>query len=200
MGAYSCAEELYTLLLDSNDENNQHNSADIYHQLKHINSEKGDYEAAFSNYKKALDIEENPCGPDDPSLATIYNNLDGKNLLHQSSLATTSNNTGSECYSMKDYLTVLSYYEQALTIQQNAKPLKNLDMATTYNQIGLVHHEMKDYSKALSFYQKSLELKLMQLHDNHKDLPLIYNNIAVAYRAMKDKQNALLYYTKVHEI
>jgi tetratricopeptide (TPR) repeat protein len=182
MGEFNQAEEIYVSQLDSTDEPNWRKHFYLNHQLGYVYSEKGDYKTALSYYEKALKNELDFLPPDDPSLATTYNNIAG---VHES---------------LGDYESALSSYQKVLKIQQKTLPSTHPDFGTTYSNIGRLHQKMGDYPISLTFYQQALNVQEKFLPPKHPYLAKSHSNFGFIYSSMGDKLKALEYYKKAREI
>ncbi|CAF4715193.1 unnamed protein product, partial [Rotaria socialis] len=75
VGHFDQAEELYNELLENASDDSDR--ALIYHQLGWSKKNQGEYQQAVTFYKKSLEICKEILSPDDPNLASSYNNIGG---------------------------------------------------------------------------------------------------------------------------
>ncbi|CAF1287956.1 unnamed protein product [Rotaria sp. Silwood1] len=180
LGEPTKAEQLYQILLAK--ASSHKDRAEYNHQLGGVYKDMGEYSKALFYYEKSLDIDKKILSPNDPNLASSYNNI---GLVH---------------YNMGEYSKALSSYERSLEIRKIALPPNHPDLAASYNNIGLVYDEMGEYSKALSSYEQSLKIKKIALPPNHPDLAYSYNGIGSVYDQMREYSKALSHYEKAQEI
>ncbi|CAF1424907.1 unnamed protein product [Adineta steineri] len=180
MGQFDKAEDIYQVLLDQTD--NDEDKAHLYRQLGLIKNAQGKYKQALSFHEKALAIRQHSLPPNHPDLAESYNNI------------------GEVHDRMGNYSEALSFYEKALEIRQQSLPPNHPDLGESYNNIGSVHDSMGNYPEALSYYEKDLETSQQSLPPNHPDLAISYNNIGSVYENMRNYSEALSSHKKALEI
>ncbi|CAF1158658.1 unnamed protein product [Adineta steineri] len=180
MGQFDKAEEIYKVLLDQT--NDDEDKAPLYANIGLIKDDQGKYEEALTLYEKSLAIYRKTLSPDHPSLAMSYNNI------------------GNVHRSMSNYPEALSSHQKALKIQQQSLPSNHPDLAYSYGNIGNVHAEMRNYPEALSSHEKSLEISKQSLPSNHPDLASSYNNIGLVHRNMGNYPKALSSHEEALEI
>lgn len=180
VGDFNQAEELYNELIEN--ASNYADKAHIYHQLGWLRNEQGRYEEAASLYEASLRICKEHLQPDDPLLASNYNNI---------GLA----------YSYRgDYARALYFYEKSTAIKERILPRDHPDLAVSYNNIGSLYKELTNYTKALEYYEKALRIYKQTLPNYHPDLATIYNSIGQVYNDTAKYTRALEYSEKAHRI
>ncbi|CAF2105533.1 unnamed protein product [Rotaria magnacalcarata] len=177
IGHFNHAEELYNELF--NGVPNDNDRAHIYHMLRILKLEQGEYKQVALFYEKSLEVKRKTLPQDHSSLATTCSNIDG---LY-----------GTMC----DYSKALEYYNKAHKIQETVLPPNHSDLAFCYNNIALLYKDMGDYSKALEFCTKSFKIREITLPSDHPLLATSYNNIGKVYDSMGDYSKALEFYKKL---
>jgi tetratricopeptide (TPR) repeat protein len=180
MGEFNKAEELYEILLKQTSDQNE--KGHLFHQIGVIKDRQGKYAEAIEYCEKSIQIEETIADPNDPDLATSYNNI------------------GGVYYNMGEYVKALEYYNKALEIRRKTLSENDPDIAQSYNNIGLMYDKMGDYKTAVEYHEKTLEIYKKTLPSNHPLLATSYNNIGMVYDSMGDYKRALEYYEKAFEI
>ncbi|CAF1133864.1 unnamed protein product [Adineta steineri] len=222
MGQFDKAEDIYQVLLDQTD--NDEDKASLYCQLGLIKNAEGKYREALSFHEKALEIRQQSLSPNHPDLGEsfnnigeVYDNMDNypkalsfyeKALeIRQQSLpfnhpdlGESFSNIGEVHADMGNYHEALSYYEKDLEISQQLLPPNHPSLATIYSNIGSVHRHIGNYPKALSSHEKALEIKQQSLPPNHPDLAITYNNIGTVYEIMGDYSKARTFYEHAVQI
>ena len=143
---------------------------------------RGAYDEALENYKKALDIRLKVLEPDHPDVATSYNNI------------------GSVYADQGIYDKALEYYKKSLDIRLKVLEPDHPDVATGYNNIGFVYSKQGIYAKALEYYKKALDIKLKVLGSDHPSVAASYNNIGFVYSTQGNYAKALEYYKKALDL
>ncbi|MEO0535520.1 MAG: tetratricopeptide repeat protein, partial [Cyanobacteria bacterium P01_A01_bin.123] len=109
--------------------------------------------------------------PDDPLLATLYQNVGNVYLKR------------AESGEFQDYQRELNqaivYYQQAINLRKKLEPSE--DLAETLNQLARIHFLSGDYSEAEPPYLQALQLKQKLLGDEHPDVANSLNNLAGLY-------------------
>jgi tetratricopeptide (TPR) repeat protein len=222
MGENDKAEQVCMLLLQQ--ESDGSDKAYYYILLGSIKDGQGDYRKAIEFYEQSLNINEKILPPNDPRLATAYNNIGmvyrkigeyskALSLFERSLeimeialppdhpvLATFYNNIGMVYDNMDEYSKALSSYERSLEIRKKALPPSHPDLAASYDNIGAVYRNMDEYSKALSSFERALKIRKIALPPNHPDLAASYSNIGVVYNNMDEYSKALSSYERSLEI
>ena len=176
-GDFKKAEQLYDLLLERANPDDEGEISFLNHQLGLVHKESTQ---KHSNIMRNQSWKSLP--PNHPDLATSYGNI------------------GQVYSKMGEYSKALEYYEKSMEIQRKSLPPNHPDLATSYNNIGQVYSNMGEYSKALEYYEKSMEIRRKSLPPNHPDLATSYNNIGQVYSNMGEYSKALEYYEKSMEI
>lgn len=115
---------------------NSHDSLPVamaYNNMSVIQSDAGDYYGAQESLSSSLKF------------------LDTLNKSNYSSLANDYNELGVNSASLKNYITAISYYKQALRFTQDTAL-----RSSTYNNIANAYQEQKKYAEALVIYERLL--------------------------------------------
>jgi tetratricopeptide (TPR) repeat protein len=174
-----------------------------------------EYNEALKWNFKALEIQYPILGPDNPDIATIYNNIaiaynhtgSFSNALeyHKKALyirervygtdntitAESRNNIAVMYVIMGDVSRALELYRKNLTIYEKDFGVEHIETVTTLNNIADAYDRLGDYQKAFDLYQNILQIRSKVLGLNHPDTASTYNNIAIIYSEMNDYQHAL---------
>ncbi|CAF4565070.1 unnamed protein product [Rotaria sp. Silwood1] len=111
----------------------------------------GNYERALSFHRKALNFQENvQCNP--LQCATTYIHL------------------GETYRKMKDYSTVLTYFQKGLEIRENKLPKYHPDLAVIYHNFAKLYLASRQYSMAMKYVQEAIEIAQEKLPSNHPHL------------------------------
>ncbi|CAF4340334.1 unnamed protein product, partial [Rotaria sordida] len=108
LGENNKAEQLYNMLL--NEASNENDESYCCHCLGIIKHNLGQYNEAIKFYQKVLDIKEKTLPPNDPDLASSYNNI------------------GAVYDNMGEYSKAFSSYERSLEIRKIALPPNHPDL------------------------------------------------------------------------
>jgi tetratricopeptide (TPR) repeat protein len=178
---------------------------------------KGDLIGALSYAQRALKIDENVYGTDNPEVATRANNiglileakgdLEGALSYAQRALkidekvygpdnpevATDSNNIGQILKAKGDVDGALSYTQRALNIDENAYGADHPEVATDSNNIGQILQDKGDLDGALSYTQRALKIDEKIYGPDHPTVAIRVNNIGLILEAKKDLNGALSY-------
>ena len=177
---------------------------------------------ALGAYAQALDCklqcvkkQEEVLSPDDPYLATAYNELglSYRNLGdHQKALdfllkalsiyekvlpqdhphlATSYNNVGHTYGELGDHQKALDFKLKALAIREKVLPLDHPNLASSYCHVGFTYGNLGDHQKELDFTLKGLAIREKVLPQNHPDLAQSYNNVGCTYGDLGDRQKEL---------
>jgi tetratricopeptide (TPR) repeat protein len=114
-----------------------------------------------------------------------------KNIDNQTN-ANSLNSNGSILYSLGDYETALTYFEQSLLISQQIGS-HNVEGATL-NNISQIHMVKSDYDTALTYLIKSLAIS--QRIEDRKGEGTTLSNISQIYATKGDYNSALIYLEK----
>ena len=136
----------------------------------------------------------------------ISGNSDSANYYFQKSLAFSKkhhfklmevrsvNNLGMYNWNNGNWNLALSYFFEALKINENLPLSKKINESICYNNIGLIYQEMKLFDKAIAYHNKAYKIRL---RDNlYKDQATSLNNIGICFRNKKDYKNAILSFNK----
>ena len=120
----------------------------------------GDYKAAETYYKQALEIRKKVLGEEHQDYAGSLNNL---GILYSD---------------MGDYKAAEPYYKQALEIQKKAFGEQHPSYAGSLNSLGVLYKKMGDYKAAEPYYKKALTIKKKALGEEHPDFLSTQNSFA----------------------
>ncbi|CAF1539600.1 unnamed protein product [Rotaria sordida] len=96
----------------------------------------------------------------------------------------------------KDYPNALSYFHQALEVEEKYVPLDESGLSATYDNLADVHTSLGEYSIAMSYLQKALVIEEKIIPQNNQSLCTIYNNIAALYERMGEYLTAISFLEK----
>ncbi|CAF3648275.1 unnamed protein product [Adineta steineri] len=224
MGRYDTAEGVYQILLDQKKDDKDR--AIIYHRFGQVKGSQKKYQEALNLYEISLTIKNKILPPNDPDLASCYNNIGAvhnnmanypaalasfekaaeigqKSLFlnfYNLDLAMFFNNIGNVHTNMCNYPEALSSYEKALEIGRRSLLPCPYSLASSYDNIGAMYRKMGDYPKALSSYEKALEILHQSLPPNHPQFAYSSSYIGSVYYSMENYEKAISYYEKALEI
>jgi tetratricopeptide (TPR) repeat protein len=121
---------------------------------------RGNFPAAESLYKRALEIRESHQGADHEDVATVLNNL------------------GTVYFKRGFYKDAMSSFEKTLTLRRKTFPEGHLEIGKTLYHLALVCHAQMRYDEADGHYRKSLDIKNKTLGNNHPALINLLRNYA----------------------
>jgi tetratricopeptide (TPR) repeat protein len=181
---------------------------------------KGDYNRALEEFKKAVIISESLYGKEHSKTANCYNNLgvvygnkgdydkaisNYKKALaidlkalgpeHQG-VAIDYNNLGVTYRSKGDYDRAISYCEKALAIRLKVLGSENPNVATSYNNLGTAYQYKGDYNRAIFYCEKALAIRLKILGSEHPDVAISYHNLGGVYNDKGNCDRAISYFEK----
>lgn len=199
-GQVNTAKELYLALLVK--EMGERDRKIYYNQLALIRDQRDQYTEGMAYSQQAIFIDENILSPNNPRLATCYNNVGllyahiwesfvnhctiSTNLLlfikipisdNHPDLATSFSNIGMVYDHVGKYSQAMSYHNKTLAIQENNLPDGHPMLTIFYNYIDVVYHRMAEYSQVLSYYSKALAIQEHILSGNQIHLATSYNKI-----------------------
>ena len=146
--------------------------AKILGYLARIDILRGNYKAALTPLKEALEI---------------FNQLENKHWQ-----ATLLMEMGNLNWYIEDFDTAMEYYQQSLGISKEMDNKTFVSM--NLNNIALLHQSLGHYDLALETYFESQKLDKQMGSVNNSIIGL--NNIANTYLSKKDFRNAISYYTQ----
>jgi tetratricopeptide (TPR) repeat protein len=124
-----------------------------YIHLGAVRNQKGDLNGTYEVFLKAYEIQKLMYPENTPDAA----------------LAATLNSLGAVKYQMEDYSTALSYYKQAVAIQEKTIGTKHPETAGCYNNIGIALKFLGDNKNAIDYCTKALKIRQDVLGNNHND-------------------------------
>ncbi|CAF1643631.1 unnamed protein product [Adineta ricciae] len=133
----------------------------------------GDYQKAFVNYSKALELELR------------------KPLQHKHTLGNIFNNLGNVLRQQGRYTEALEQYSNVFKIDLDNKGLQGVLLAAVYLNIGIVYKELGKHVLALESMNESLTITSRELPENHPTLASIYNYIALVQQSTRDFESSM---------
>jgi tetratricopeptide (TPR) repeat protein len=170
----------------------------------------GDYELAFTNFKKSLDIKQSA----EDFRGMAYNYIDLGSVLSlkgnyedaeeyykkaleiqlkindDPGLAKTYRNFGNVYFYLGDFDLAVDNYQKSLVISEKINDLESV--SSCCNNIGIIHSKSKRYDWALEYYNKSLAIK-KKLGDK-RGIATINNNMGDVYYFQQKYDEAIKYY------
>ncbi len=122
--------------------------------------QRGRYSEAEPYAKEALRLGTEEFGPNDPSTATLLNNLA---LLYKT---------------QGHYAEAEPLYQRALAIWEQALGPEHPDVATSLNNLAELYRVQGHYAEAEPLYQRSLGIWEKALGPEHPDVAESFNNLA----------------------
>lgn len=156
--------------------------ADALNELANAFRDKGDYDKALTEYRKALEIRRKLLGPRHSDVATSRDHI-----------ASTQAKKGDDDRSLRGY-------RKALEIMRSALGDNRPNTAIIYSRIGLIYCRKGECGKALKAHQKARKVICKTLDENHPYVAEIYNNIGFTYNKAGQYDAALEYYNKALNI
>ena len=138
----------------------------------------GAYAQALDCKLQATERQEAVLSPDDPYLATAYNNL------------------GFSYGNLGEHQKALDFHLKALAIREKVLPQDHPDLASSYNNVGYTYGNLGDHQKGLDFQVKALAIREKVLPQDHPDLAQSYNNMGYTYGMLGEHQKELDYKLK----
>lgn len=148
----------------------------LYYMKGSLLTDKGNYQAAKSEFWKAVKLyekEEELLG-----LASAYNEL---GVAHDFSYALDS---------------ALFYYTKSLEIRQEVLGLEHVNTLASIQNIGIVYELKGLTDQAEGFFVKALELSEKILEEDHPNLGIGYMNLGIFYHSSKNHHLATDYLIK----
>jgi len=161
------------------------NHSDIpicYDALGNILLEKGQYNSSLKWYKKSLEIKMRTLDRNDPSIASIHNNIA---LLH---------------LKKNDYEHALESYNMALAVFQRKFGENDPHIAECFNNMAMVYKNENKYEEALNFYKKTLSIHEKYRSTDHPDLAMSHTNMGIVYGHLNQFDLALEHYNEALKI
>lgn len=149
-----------------------------YNNLGLAETERSNFEQAYSYYEQALDLAEKPAVPQH---------------IHAMVLG----NLGSVNDDMGKYDQALDYYSRGINLlNRNGSKEHKVQLAKLYNFIGITYRKKGQFDKALQFYQQELQINTGLYGEGHPAVAGGYNNIGGIYYYRGDFGEAILYFKK----
>ncbi|MCW9041237.1 MAG: tetratricopeptide repeat protein [Flavobacteriales bacterium] len=190
--------------------------AKSYAQIGNCNWSLSEYNSAFKNYSKALDI--NIKIDNQQQQAAILGNMGvimdtqgryaealtyyfrslkiEEEINNEKGQAVTLGNIGIIYYNQKEYQKALDYYKKSLELKEKIKETSSI--STILGNIGIVYHDQNNFDKALEYYQKGLAVD--KKYNNKYGISRHLGNIGLAYEDKKDLKKALDHYFEALKI
>ncbi|KJS04620.1 MAG: hypothetical protein VR77_10925 [Flavobacteriales bacterium BRH_c54] len=185
-------------------------------QIGNCNWSLSEYDNAFKNYSKALEI--NIKIDNKQQQAAILGNMGvimdtqgryaealtyyfqslkiEEEINNEKGQAVTLGNIGIIYYNQKEYEKALDYYEKSLALKEKINETNSI--STILGNIGIVYHDQNNFDKALEYYQKGLAVD--RKYNNKYGISRHLGNIGLAYEDKKDFKKALDYYFEALKI
>jgi tetratricopeptide (TPR) repeat protein len=154
------------------------NVALLWNNLGVAWSNKGDYDQAIDYLDKALAVDIDTFGEDDPSVTRDWN-----------SLGLAWSNKG-------DYDKAINYYEKALAVSINTFGEEHPKVATLRNNLGNAWLNKGNYDKAIDYYEKALTVDIDTFGEDHPKVAMRWNNLGIAWLNKGDYDQAIDYLDK----
>ncbi|CAF0880812.1 unnamed protein product [Adineta ricciae] len=191
---FADAERYYLHMLKALPDDHQ-DTVLFYNALGALCKDKGDYDSSLQWFNRALAIQVEFLGTDDPNIADGYlslaENYREKNDPQQAfdlinkamdifqkkfgdehpKIAACFNQIGHVHRSREKFLEALNAYETAHAIYQKHVPPMDLQLAESYKNLATVHKSLKNIDQALDYYHLSLEIYTKTMHTTLKDTP-----------------------------
>lgn len=149
----------------------------IFHNMSEEQYELGEYENAFRNCKKSLEIKKIKLKPNDESLTKT------KNLL------------GLIYYSKGNNVEGINTFDYLITTYKTSLPADHILIGQANNHLGLLYHKQGNFENAIKYYTNALNILTRHFEPNDPSLGAIYNNIASSYSKLGKYKESLDYYT-----
>lgn len=151
-------------------------SSDLY------KDEEENYSLAVEYYQKALKIQLEIYGDNNPLVKTICNNI------------------GVFYAGKGDYLKAIEYLQKALKIEIEIFGDKHTNVAFQYSELGMTYSLQGDRQNALDSFQKALKIQLNYWGENNIFVAECYEKLGNAYEAIENNLEALDNYQKALKI
>lgn len=125
----------------------------------------GDYEAAETVYRAALDRRQNELGDRHPEVAKSLNDL------------------GDVLHDRGDYAGAEPLYQAALEMRRDLFGERHPAVAESLNNLALLFHERRELEKAEPLYRQALELRRELLGPDHPEVAVSQANLAALLHA-----------------
>jgi len=181
---------------------------------------QGKLPEALAHLQRALELQEQALGPDDPNVAALTGNIglalneQGKPeeaLVHlrralaiqeatlgpsHPKLAATLGNIGTVLMNQGKLDESLVHHQRALAIQEQALGPDHIEVASTLGNIGGVYMGQGKLPAALEHMQRAVAVQERTLGPRHPDLAIILDGIGSVLHAQKRPDEALAYHQR----
>ena len=187
--------------------------------IGYVYEKKEEYNLALDYYQQQLTVEERCLPPDHPNLVSHVdwivdtykkmNETDKAVKLCQERIEARKKDLGSnhpciaqlfmmisDLYKRKQPREALKYYEEALTVLENAVPPDYQTQSTCLSEMSNLYSEYNFYKDAIRCELKALDLYRKILPSDHTDIANSLRNIGSYYEKMGTASEAFRYYNK----
>lgn len=212
---YEEAKKYYKVAIDilKKLNNSEKEQSEINTDLALVYRREARYEDALRIYFTNLKIKERLHQNEDPSMATVYNNIavayywwdKCAQALHwhvnalklrkkifktaHADLGETYNNIGVVFIKLNKFQIALKYLMKAKQIRNDSLGADHPEISMTYDNIASCYACMEKYDDAIAYFEEALKIRLNKMGENHVDTGATYNNMAYVYRHRNDKED-----------
>ncbi|MFZ0312908.1 MAG: tetratricopeptide repeat protein [Candidatus Korobacteraceae bacterium] len=140
------------------------------------------YKEAEPLYQRALAIEGDAFGPNDPSVAALLSNF------------------GDHKVQAGNYSEAEPLYKRALEIDEGATDIDDVAIATVLDNLAVLYEDQGRYTEAEPLYKHALKLDEKALGPNHPSVAKMLDNLAVLYQDQGRYSEAEPLYKRAIEI
>ncbi|MCB9345149.1 MAG: CHAT domain-containing protein [Lewinellaceae bacterium] len=182
--------------------------------------ETGQWDAAFEQYRTALNVYIDKLEPGDLAIADAWNRVGEyyykKNDFRQATfnynkalrireaklgpqhelVADVYNNLGNCQVGMGNYAEATTLHLKALSIREEVLPDTNADLATSYNNLGNCYYLLGDYQQSYSYFENARLIRDQVYGPEHPKTAQILNNLGNTCVALGRNQEALAFYQR----
>ena len=199
-------------------------SADSYNDMGNVFYDRGDFDAALVEFRKALKIQESILGKRNPSLATTHSfigmslkrkgNKSGALQEYETALAIqeetlgeghvetamTYENLASVLRSQDNLEGALEMGEKARSTYEKALGVYHPSTATVLQSLGTIHNDLDNVNDALTSYRTALEIREVVLGGAHLSVAESLRSIGILLFEIGDLDGALIELRKAFSI
>ncbi len=175
--------------------------AEILTELANVAFYQGHYDASEALNNRALAIDRQVLGEQNPAIAEIYNNLGAIEMNHGNYSASESDyrralaiteawygtnhpETAANLTALAQPLTMEKRLPEAQDLLQKALSIQKLvngpvssTVATTLNQLGLLEFRREQYESAKAYFTQAMEIWEKVFGDQHQFIAIAYSNL-----------------------
>lgn len=157
-------------------------AATTYDNIGWALKQKGEYQQALKNHKKALKITQKLVGDEHINAAKIYNNI------------------GMNYYELGFYSKSIDYLTKSVTLTESVLGVKNHYIATAYSNIALAYEKKQEFEKAIKYHKKAVVIREEFLGLEHPSTASSYSNIGLLLNMFNFHEEALEHLNKALNI